>query len=60
MQTFSFFDKFQGKNILLATVKIRNERQAMLDSLKAQIDKRTLMHDDPETPKVQLVTVPDE
>ncbi|MHC4397083.1 MAG: polysaccharide biosynthesis tyrosine autokinase [Planctomycetota bacterium] len=33
-------------------VKIRDERQVMLDSLKAQIDKRTIMHDDPETPKV--------
>ena len=35
--------------------KIRDERQKMLDELKTQIEKRTLMHDDPETPKVQFV-----
>jgi capsular exopolysaccharide synthesis family protein len=35
-------------------IKIRDERQDMLDELKAQIEKRTIMHDDPETPKVQF------
>jgi len=35
-------------------VKIRDERRDMLDELKAQIEKRTIMHDDPETPKVQF------
>lgn len=36
-------------------MKIRDERVAMLDSLKEQIEKLKIMHDDPETPKVQFV-----
>jgi len=34
---------------------IRDEREKMLDSVKAQIEKLKIMHDDPETPKVQFV-----
>lgn len=34
---------------------IRDERKAMLDEVKAQIEKLKIMHDDPETPKVQFV-----
>ena len=34
---------------------IREERQNMLNEFKKQIEKRTIMHDDPETPKVQFV-----
>jgi capsular exopolysaccharide synthesis family protein len=34
---------------------IREERKAMLDEVKAQIEKLKIMHDDPETPKVQFV-----
>jgi len=34
---------------------IRDERKRMLDSLKGQIEKLRIMHDDPETPKVQFV-----
>ena len=34
--------------------RIRDERRDMLDQLKAQIEKRTIMHDDPETSKVQF------
>lgn len=34
-------------------VAIRDERKGMLDSVKAQIEKLKIMHDDPETPKVQ-------
>ena len=33
-------------------LKIRDERVAMLDSLKQQIEKMKTLHDDPETPKV--------
>jgi capsular exopolysaccharide synthesis family protein len=36
-------------------VKIRDERRAMLDSIKEQAEKLKIIHDDPETPKVQLV-----
>ena len=36
-------------------VTIRNERRAMLDSIKSQIEKMKMIHDDPETPKVQGV-----
>jgi succinoglycan biosynthesis transport protein ExoP len=35
-------------------IKIRDERRDMLDELKAQIEKRTIMYDDPETPQVQF------
>lgn len=34
---------------------IRDERKAMLDSIKEQIDKLRIMREDPETPKVQFV-----
>ncbi len=34
---------------------IRDERKEMLDEVKAQIEKLKIMHDDPETPKVQFV-----
>ena len=34
-------------------VAIRDERKDMLDSVKSQIEKLKIMHDDPETPKVQ-------
>jgi len=36
-------------------VTIRDERKGMLDSIKSQIDKLKIIHDDPETPKVQFV-----
>jgi len=36
-------------------LKIRDERIAMLDSIKEQIEKLKIMYEDPETPKVQLV-----
>jgi len=36
-------------------VTIRDERKEMLDEVKAQIEKLKIMHDDPETPKVQFV-----
>lgn len=36
-------------------VTIRDERRAMLDSIKSQIEKLKMIHDDPETPKVQGV-----
>lgn len=35
-------------------VKIRDERRAMLDSIKEQTEKLKIMYNDPETPKVQL------
>lgn len=35
--------------------KIRDERLAMLDSIKEQIEKYKIMYNDPETPKVQAV-----
>jgi capsular polysaccharide biosynthesis protein len=35
-------------------VRIRDERRDILDELKVQIEKRTIMHDDPETSKVQF------
>jgi succinoglycan biosynthesis transport protein ExoP len=35
--------------------KIRDERITMLDSIKEQIGKLKIIHDDPETPKVQHV-----
>ena len=34
---------------------IRDERKRMLDSVKQQLEKLKIMHDDPETPKVQFV-----
>jgi len=36
-------------------VTVRDERVAMLDSIKSQIEKMKMIHDDPETPKVQGV-----
>jgi capsular exopolysaccharide synthesis family protein len=36
-------------------VTIRDERRVMLDSVKSQIEKLKMIHDDPETPKVQGV-----
>ena len=36
-------------------VKIRDERLTMLDSIKEQIEKFTIMYNDPETPKVMAV-----
>jgi succinoglycan biosynthesis transport protein ExoP len=36
-------------------VKIRDERLAMLDSIKEQIEKYKIMYNDPETPKVLAV-----
>jgi len=36
-------------------MKIRDERLAMLDSIKEQIEKMKTLHDDPETPKVLAV-----
>jgi len=36
-------------------VAIRDERRTMLDSIKEQLEKLKIIHDDPETPKVQLV-----
>ena len=36
-------------------VTIRDEREDMLDSVKSQVEKLKIMHDDPETPKVQFV-----
>ena len=36
-------------------IKIRDERIAMLDLIKEQVEKLKMMHDDPETPKVQRV-----
>ena len=34
---------------------IRDERKKILDSIKSQIEKLKIVHDDPETPKVQFV-----
>jgi len=36
-------------------VSIRDERKDRLDEVKSQIEKLNIMHDDPETPKVQFV-----
>ena len=36
-------------------IKIRDERITMLDSIKEQIEKLKIIHDDPETPKVLAV-----
>ena len=36
-------------------LKIRDERVAMLDSIKEQVEKLKMVHDSPETPKVQAV-----
>jgi len=36
-------------------VSVRDERQDMLDSVKSQIEKFKMLHDDPESPKVQFV-----
>ncbi len=36
-------------------VKVRDERLARLDEIKAQIEKLRIMHDDPKTPKVLSV-----
>jgi capsular exopolysaccharide synthesis family protein len=38
-------------------VAIRDERRAMLDSIKEQLEKLKIIHDDPETPKVQMVNL---
>ncbi|MGA2172180.1 MAG: polysaccharide biosynthesis tyrosine autokinase [Sedimentisphaerales bacterium] len=38
-------------------VAIRDERKTMLDSIKEQIEKLKIIHDDPETPKVQFVDI---
>jgi capsular exopolysaccharide synthesis family protein len=35
-------------------LKIRDERITMLDSIKEQVEKLKIMHDDPETPKVRM------
>ena len=35
-------------------IVIRDERRAMLDSIKKQVDAYKIVHDDPETPKVQF------
>ena len=35
--------------------RIRDERVRMLEAIKAHIEKLRIMHDDPETPKVQFV-----
>ncbi|HUS74067.1 MAG TPA: polysaccharide biosynthesis tyrosine autokinase [Sedimentisphaerales bacterium] len=37
-------------------VSIRDERKLMLDEIKAQIERYRILHDDPETPKVQRVS----
>jgi polysaccharide biosynthesis transport protein len=37
------------------SVKIKDERRTVLDSIKEQIEKLKILYDDPETPKVQLV-----
>ena len=34
---------------------VRDERKGMLDEIKAQIERYRILHDDPETPKVQRV-----
>lgn len=36
-------------------VKIRDERKVMLDTIKTQTEKLKIIHDDPETPTVQLM-----
>ena len=36
-------------------VKIRDERRVMLDTIKTQTEKLKIIHDDPETPTVQLM-----
>jgi len=36
-------------------LKIRDERVAMLDLIKEQVEKLKMVHDDPKTPKVQAV-----
>ncbi len=36
-------------------VKIRDERKTMLDTIKAQVEKLKIIHDDPETPTVQVM-----
>jgi len=36
---------------------IKDERKAMLDSIKVQVEKLKIVHDDPDTPKVQLVAL---
>lgn len=38
-------------------LKIRDERVAMLDSIKGQVEKLKMMHDAPDTPKVQRVGI---
>ena len=38
-------------------VAIRDERRDMVDSIKEQIEKLKIVHDDPETPKVQVVNL---
>jgi len=36
-------------------LQIRDERRTMVDSIKEQIEKLKIIHDDPETPKIQFV-----
>jgi len=36
-------------------IKVRDERTAMIDSIKEQVEKLKMMHDDPKTPKVLAV-----
>jgi len=36
-------------------VAVRDERRSMLNDIKEQVEKLKIMHDDPETPKVQFV-----
>jgi len=36
-------------------VAVRDERRSMLNDIKEQLEKLKIMHDDPETPKVQFV-----
>ena len=36
-------------------MKIRDERRAMLDTIKTQTEKLKIIHDDPETPTVQVM-----
>ncbi len=43
-----------AKTQFAKAVKIRDERRTMLDSIKEQMEKLKIIHDDPETPKVML------
>jgi polysaccharide biosynthesis transport protein len=44
-----------AKTQFAKSVKIRDERRTMLDSIKEQAEKLKILFDDPETPKVQLL-----